>query len=38
MSSNPKGVAGREIVGRLKGWPCLSTPLVLVIDAWMNAL
>ncbi|RVW84461.1 Retrovirus-related Pol polyprotein from transposon RE1 [Vitis vinifera] len=36
--SNPKGVAEGEIVSRSKGWPRPSTPLVLAVGAWVNAL
>ena len=38
MGSNPRGVAGREIVGRSEGWPCPSTPFMFVMGAWVNAL
>ena len=36
--SNPRGVAGGEIVVRSEGWPRSSTPLVFAVGAWVNAL
>ena len=37
-SSNPMGVVGGEIVGRLEGWLRSSTPLVFAVGTWVNAL